>query len=157
MMLWLHSVSVRSSSSFPWLWDLSIPVLSQLPGEHTGPAAIVVLGTSQTHKQSVHPGTHSLLGWEMHTLSTCACTCIKVQCLEQGCSATPQQVRSLDPKWWAVATSPWCPACVWSMYSDIGTLRVVTARKLALDGSCMSHSMSVKWHHHLCGHASHKR
>ena len=39
-----------------------------------------------------------------------------------------------------------------------GTLRVVTARVLViLSGSFTSHSKSVRWLHHLRGHASHER
>ena len=40
-------------------------------------------------------------------------------------------LRPLSPKWWVIATVPWCPACMCSIYSDIGTLRVVSARSLS--------------------------
>ena len=41
-------------------------------------------------------------------------------------------LRSFHPKWQAVATAPQCPACIRSLHSDIGTLRVVTARELVI-------------------------
>ena len=36
--------------NFPWLCDLSVPVATQLCGEHTGLAAFTALETIQTHK-----------------------------------------------------------------------------------------------------------
>ena len=67
--------------------------------------------------------------------------------------------RPLDAKSWAVAITAQRPACIWSIYSDIGTLRVVTARELVVLGGSfnMSHSKSVRLHCHLCCHSSHKR
>ena len=31
----LYKISMRFTSSLPWLWDLFVPVPTQLPGEHT--------------------------------------------------------------------------------------------------------------------------
>ena len=59
---------------------------------------------------------------------------IQVKCLAQGHSVTPRQERPVPKtsrsKLVGRATGPRCLACTWSVYSDIGTLRAVTAGKL---------------------------
>ena len=140
---------------FPWLWDLFIPVPAQFPGEHMAPSAITVLETIQTHKQSL-PSQVPIQSWVKGVH-------LQVKGVAQGYSAVLWQPR-LTPKtsWSKVVSYSHHGAMPWHVHgvlsSDIGTLRVVTARELViLSSSFMSYSMSVRWHRYLHGHAGYER
>ena len=90
VMRFFHSVfpqlcCLLFTSVFPWLWDLSIPVPTQLAGEHTASVAITALETIQTHKQSLSNQV-LIYSWveRVH---------IQVKCLVQEHNATPPQPR----------------------------------------------------------------
>ena len=42
------------------------------------------------------------------------------------CHNWDPHLTPLNPKWWVIATTPWHSACVWSINSDVGILRVVS-------------------------------
>ena len=85
MFLWRHSQYPFVRASFPWLWELFIPVRTQLPREHTCPAVITVLETVKIHKQS--------LSNQVPIRSWVKCVHIQVKCLIQWHSTTLWQPR----------------------------------------------------------------
>ena len=80
---------------------------------------------SKSQAITIQSGNHSLLGRESaHTGE------VPYSRTQRHTAATKTpHLRPLDPKWWAVATAPRRPVCIWSIYSDIGALRLVTARE----------------------------
>ena len=137
----LYKISLHFTSMFP-CYGTCLFSTNLIPWGAYSPAAIAELVTIQTHKQSLSNQVpiHSWVSREH----------IWVKCLVQRHSATKIRTpRPLDPKSQATATTSQRPACIWSIYSDIGKLRVITAPELViLSGSFMSHSLSVRWHHH---------
>ena len=94
----------------------------------------MVLGTIQTHKQSLSKRV-PIHSW-----------------VKRGAWGHGTPLRELrlipktdDPKLQVAATAPQHPTYIWSIYSDIETLKVVTAREL-VSGSFTSHSGSFTSH-----------
>ena len=135
------------------LLDLFVPVPTQLSGkQYTGPATNTTLGTIQTHGQAitVQPGTHSLLGPE------CIYRCSALSKDTAAAETRIPKTKTQDPKWRAAATTSRCLVCIWDIYidrpiySDIGALRVVTARELIVRSSSFTpHSKLVRRLRHL--------
>ena len=136
------------TSTFTWLWDLSVPVPTQLP------AAIRALETVQAHKQ--------LLSSQVPAHSWVERVHIQVKWFAQWYSAILRQsIPVLETSLSKVTgrshhvTTP----CMYMEYiiRYIRTLWLVTARELVLSGSFTSRSMSVRRHRQLWSHASHER
>ena len=110
---------------------------------------------SNTQAITVQPRAHSLLSRKgAHTG--------KVPCpwIQHHTAATKTRSRDLPSRYKVAGSShaPRLPGRTWSVYSDIATLKVVTARELVvLSGSFTSHSMSVRGHRHLRGRGSPER
>ena len=89
---------------------------------------------------------------------------MQVKCLAQGYSATPREPRPIPKTSQSKvaahshhATRP-CMYMEYNYILDVGTLKVVTARELVVfSGSVTFHSLSMRRHRHLRGHASHER
>ena len=148
----------RGCDWLPWLQDLFIPVPNQLPGEDTVlPPFWKALVTIQTHKQSLSNQVpiHSWVE-RVH---------MQVKCLAYGHHTMHTVAAKTHTKGLSIEShrpqSPHHNACTYMeyiIYLDVGTLRVVSARELViLSGSFTSHSKSVWWPRHLCGHVSHAR
>ena len=105
---------------------------------------------SGTRAITVQPGPHSLVGRE--SVHTGKVSCPRIQRHAAAAETSRSKIAGRSHR----ATTP-CMHMEYYNYSDIGTLRVVTARKLVLSGSFTSHSMSVRQHPHLRDLASHGR
>ena len=90
----------------------SVQYPTQLPGEHTAPAAIPVLVIIQTHEQSLFNQV-PIHSWVKRVH-------MQVKCLAQNTAPhhgkRDPYPRLLSPKSQAIVTAPWCPACIWSIY-----------------------------------------